>query len=94
MHSTGVPARRFVIAGLVQGVFYRAQAKEKADELGLTGFVKNLNDGGVEIFAEGPEDKLRLLEQWCWKGPAKAKVTAVTVTEDREKHLPTFDVWY
>jgi acylphosphatase len=89
-----MPARRFVVSGLVQGVFYRAQAKERADELGLTGFVKNLDDGGVEIFVEGSEDKLKQLEEWCWKGPPKSKVTGVTVTEDQPKNLQSFDVWY
>lgn len=89
-----MPAIRLRVAGLVQGVFYRAHAKEKADALGLTGFVKNVDNGGVEIFAEGPEEKLKELEQWCWKGPPKSKVTGVAVTEDQEKHLPGFDVWY
>ena len=89
-----MPAARIIVIGLVQGVFYRAQAKEKADALGLTGFVKNLDNGGVEIFAEGPEEKLKELEQWCRKGPPKAKVTDVTVTEDQPKGLLSFDVWY
>lgn len=85
-------ARRIIVTGLVQGVFFRAQTKEKADDLGLTGWVRNTDDGSVEIHAEGPEEKLDELEEWCWKGPPKSKVTAVTVTEDQEKRLPTFDV--
>ncbi|NOS67140.1 MAG: acylphosphatase [Candidatus Peribacteraceae bacterium] len=89
-----MPAARIVITGLVQGVFFRAQAKEKADELALTGWVRNNNEGSVEIVAQGPQDKLKELEAWCHTGPAKAKVTNVTVTEEPEKELPAFEIWY
>lgn len=92
VHSTGVPARRFVIIGLVQGVFFRAQAKEKANELGLMGFVKNLNDGGVEIHAEGPEVKLKEFEKWCHKGPPGAVVENVTATFTSEKPYASFEI--
>ncbi len=88
-----MPAVHLLITGLVQGVFFRAQAKEEADKLGLTGFVKNLDDGGVEIFAEGPEEKLKQLEQWCWRGPPRAKVTNMTVAEEPEKAFSQFELW-
>lgn len=87
-------ARRFIISGLVQGVFFRAQTKKKADELDLTGFVKNMPDGSVEIFAEGSTQSLKQLEEWCRTGPPKAKVSSVAVTEEPERHLKSFDVWY
>ncbi len=85
-------ARHFDIAGLVQGVFYRAQTKEKADELGITGWVRNTDNGGVEIHAEGPEDKLKELEQWCWEGPPRAIVANVTVTSTDEKPYASFEI--
>ena len=89
-----MPTQRFTISGLVQGVFFRAQAKEKADALGLTGWVRNTNDGGVEIHAEGPEEKLKELEQWCWKGPAKAQVRNIAVTIPERRNDSSFEIWY
>ncbi len=67
------------IFGRVQGVFYRAEAQEKAQELGLKGWVKNLPDGSVEALAQGPEDSLREFIEWCKKGPAQANVTNIEV---------------
>lgn len=67
----------FKIIGLVQGVFFRADTKRKADELGLTGWVRNCEDGSVEVFAQGKEDALEKLEKWCRKGPPAAEVQHV-----------------
>ncbi len=55
------------ISGRVQGVFFRVYTKEKALMLGLTGWVRNLRDGRVEVVAEGNEDNLRKLLQWLQK---------------------------
>ena len=85
-------AKRFTITGLVQGVFYRAETQKRALELALTGWVRNREDGSVEIHAEGSEEALKQLEQWCWTGPAGATVTEVAVTEEVEENRPTFDV--
>ena len=68
-----------IIKGRVQGVFYRASAKKKAEELGLTGSAKNLPEDTVEIIAEGPSEKLKEFVQWCWKGPDGAQVKNVAV---------------
>ena len=87
-----MPAVRITVTGVVQGVFYRAEAQSKAQELQITGWVRNRDDGTVEIHAEGSEEALKELERWCWTGPARAAVTGVTVTEDAEEHQPTFDV--
>jgi acylphosphatase len=70
---------RIVVSGLVQGVFYRAQTREEAQFLGLSGWVRNLPDGRVEVVAEGPKDDLERLVAWCWKGPPSARVTGVEV---------------
>jgi acylphosphatase len=72
-----------LVTGKVQGVFYRASARDKANELGLTGFAQNKEDGGVYIEAEGSEEGLQKFEKWCWQGPPKAKVVRV-LTESRE----------
>ena len=65
------------VYGLVQGVFFRYTTRKVARGLGLTGYVKNLNDGSVYIEAEGPEDKLKELLKFARKGPNSAKVESV-----------------
>lgn len=62
------------IEGRVQGVYYRASAKYKAIELGLTGYARNMPDGTVEIVAEGKDGALEQLLDWCWQGPVGAEV--------------------
>ncbi len=69
-----------VIEGKVQGVFYRASAKEKADLLGLSGYVRNLNNGSVEVIAEGKHEDINQLIEWCWTGPTNARVTDIKIT--------------
>ncbi len=68
-----------LVEGKVQGVWYRASTCEVARRLRLTGWVRNLPDGRVEIVAEGPEDALRALIDWCWEGPPLARVEDVQV---------------
>jgi len=67
------------VRGRVQGVFFRASAQREAKRLGLTGWVKNRLDGGVEILAEGEEDELKDLIAWANKGPSAARVERVDV---------------
>lgn len=67
------------ISGLVQGVYYRQSAKEKALELGISGIVKNLPNGNVHILASGTADQLDELVHWCKQGPSLAKVKSVEV---------------
>ena len=66
------------ITGRVQGVFFRSTTKEKADELGITGWVKNCADGSVEVFAQGEDEKLKKFEEWCKHGPASAQVDSIS----------------
>ncbi len=74
------PARaRIVVTGLVQGVAYRASACSEAERLGLTGWIRNLPDGRVEALAEGPRARVESLVAWCWRGPALARVSQVSV---------------
>jgi len=72
---------RLVIKGKVQGVFYRATAKDVADELGIKGWIKNLPDRNVEIKATATEDTLQKFIDWCKQGPPKARVDEVIVEE-------------
>jgi acylphosphatase len=67
------------VRGYVQGVGYRAHARQQATLLGLTGWVKNLPDGQVEVVAEGDEATLQRLIAWCRRGPEMAEVESVEV---------------
>ncbi len=67
------------VYGRVQGVYYRAWAKEKAVALGLTGFVQNESDGTVYIEAEGEEMALQTFADICLEGPPLARVDRVDV---------------
>jgi len=66
-----------LISGRVQGVWYRASTRNKAQELGLSGWVRNLPDGRVEAEAHGPRDALEQLVAWCHDGPPAAVVRDV-----------------
>ena len=72
---------RLTIKGKVQGVFFRATAKDIADELGINGWVKNLPDRNVEIKATATEAILQKFIDWCKQGPSKARVDEVIVEE-------------
>lgn len=74
-----MPVRRLLIRGQVQGVGYRWWAARQARALGLSGWVRNLHDGRVECWAEGPEAALEALVQACRGGPPSAEVDAVEV---------------
>jgi acylphosphatase len=63
----------------VQGVFFRASAKEMADELGVKGFVRNEPDGSVVIEAEGIDEALHEFTLWCRVGPKHARVRQVEI---------------
>lgn len=67
------------VSGRVQGVFFRANTQEVAQRLGLVGYVRNLPDGRVEVVAEGDEEALRKLIDWCHEGPSLARVERVEV---------------
>ena len=71
---------RIFVEGRVQGVFFRDNTRTLASSLGVTGWVRNLPDGRVEIVAEGSEAAVKALIDWCHKGPAHASVTNVDVS--------------
>ena len=70
---------RLQIRGRVQGVYFRASTVQQAQELGLTGWVMNCDDGSVAAVVEGSRERLEKMISWCWKGPAGARVTHVDV---------------
>jgi acylphosphatase len=67
------------ISGRVQGVFFRASTKAKAEELGISGYVQNESDGTVYVEAEGDEEILDQFIRWCKRGPELAQVTSCTI---------------
>jgi acylphosphatase len=72
---------RLTIKGKVQGVFYRATAKDVADQLGIKGWIKNLPGNNVEIRATSTQESLQEFVNWCKEGPPKARVDEVIVEE-------------
>ena len=72
---------RLTIKGKVQGVFYRATAKDIADQFGIKGWVRNLPNNNVEITATATEELLQKFIDWCKQGPPRAKVDGVIVEE-------------
>ena len=72
---------RLTIKGKVQGVFYRATAKDIADQFGIKGWVRNLPNNNVEITATATEELLQKFIDWCKQGPPRAKVDDVIVEE-------------
>jgi acylphosphatase len=66
--------KRCLVSGLVQGVFFRVSTREQARQLGVTGFVRNLPDGRVEVLACGSEERVAALCTWLQHGPAHARI--------------------
>lgn len=73
--------QKFYVSGKVQGVFFRASTRQKADALNITGHAINLDDGRVEVLACGDEQALNELASWLHEGPSRAKVSDVERTD-------------
>jgi acylphosphatase len=87
--------RGWLVAGRVQGVFFRASTRSQAELLGLSGRAVNLDDGRVEVIARGEPGALEQLEAWLRQGPPAAQVTEVKGIEDASvRRLPDgrFDI--
>jgi acylphosphatase len=85
----GEVTRRYLIAGKVQGVFFRQSARIEAQRLRLSGMVRNLSDGNVEVIARGSAAALDVLRAWLETGPSQARVDAVREAADaQEPQIP------
>jgi acylphosphatase len=73
--------KKCVVEGRVQGVFYRATAARRAQELGIRGHARNLSDGRVEVLACGESEAVAAFVSWLWIGSSACKVTAVAASE-------------
>ena len=83
-------ALNITVRGKVQGVFFRAEAKEEASRLELCGYAKNINDGSVEIHAEGDKISLEHFLKWVESGPKNAHVKQVECKEARAENYKSF----
>ena len=68
-----------VVHGSVQGVFFRAETRDRARSLGLAGWVRNAPDGTVEAVLEGDDEQVESMVEWCRRGPGGARVEEVEV---------------
>ena len=87
-----MPTIHLIIKGRVQGVFYRASAKQAATELGVTGWVKNTDAGDVEMVTTGTDEQLRKFVEWCKVGPTHAKVVEVVMNNMAEENFKNFEI--
>jgi len=85
-----MPTAHLLIKGRVQGVYYRASAKDKAIQLSLTGWVKNTAAGDVEAVVTGPETAIQSFIAWCRQGPPAAEVEDVKVNPMPETAFEEF----
>jgi len=81
-----------IIKGRVQGVGFRYHTKQIAQELSIKGYVRNLYDGSVNIFASGLSDDIDRFIKWCRDGPRMALVESIQIIEMDEKEFNDFSI--
>lgn len=84
--------QRFIVSGRVQGVGFRAATRDRAQALGLSGWVRNLADGRVETQAQGPADALDTFRDWLHSGPDAARVERIEHAEPNDETPTSFEV--
>ena len=89
---SGSVARRVVVHGRVQGVFFRDSTRSQAERLGVAGWVENRGDGTVAAHLEGPAEAVEALVDWCRSGPSHAQVERVDVDETAPQGFDGFAV--
>ena len=85
-------ARRAIVRGRVQGVFFRDSTRAEAQRRGVAGWVANRRDGAVEAHLEGAANAVALLIDFCRSGPARARVEAIEVSEIAPRGFSSFQV--
>jgi len=73
--------RQCIVSGLVQGVFFRRHTIKEATKLGVTGWVRNLRNGNVEVVVCGDEETVDIFCEWLWEGSPSARVDEVEIRE-------------
>jgi len=92
LYGSGVVRKRVVVAGLVQGVFFRDSCRRAALEHRVAGWVRNLPDGTVEAVFEGEADRVERMVAWARRGPDRAVVEQVTVVDEQPEGLTSFRI--
>ena len=83
---------KLIISGKVQGVFFRANVINKAVELGLKGYAKNLSNGTVEVIAQGDEEKISELVNFIKRNPGKSVIDNIKITETNSEKFKNFEI--
>ena len=83
---------RLYIDGTVQGVFFRIFVKENAERYNVKGFVRNLEDGKIEVFLEGDSNSVNKMIELCQKGPKHSQIRNVELKPERFQDFKTFKV--
>ncbi len=83
---------RLYITGTVQGVFFRAFVKENAERQNVKGFIRNLEDGRIEIFLEGDANSVNKMIELCQKGPKHSQIRNVEIKPERFQDFKVFKV--
>ena len=87
-----MPTYQIRVSGKVQGVFFRVNARDRARELGITGWVKNAANGEVQITAAGEDKAIEDFLKWCKAGPPQSRVDEVQVKPIDEVEFSTFEI--
>jgi acylphosphatase len=88
---SAMQSRHLVVHGQVQGVFFRQSAQDTAGDLGVAGWVRNRDDGTVEMVVEGEDDAVEKMIAWAREGSPQARVDDVEVTEAEPQGLRSFE---
>ena len=83
---------RLYITGIVQGIFFRGFIKENAERYDVKGFVRNLEDGRVEVFLEGNVDNVNKMIELSKQGPKHSQIKKVEIKEEKFQDFKTFKV--
>ena len=84
-------SKHIVVQGQVQGVFYRQAAEDAANEIGVAGWVRNRDDGSVEMVVEGDDDAVDRMVAWAREGSSQAQVTSVDVSDTEPQGRRSFE---
>lgn len=87
-----MPTKHLLIKGKVQGVFFRATARDVAQQLGIAGWIRNTEEGHVEALVSGTDYQVNDFISWCWQGPPGAVVTAVEVADAAPEEMIGFTI--
>jgi acylphosphatase len=90
--SESIAAKRVVIRGRVQGVFFRDSVRRLAESRGVAGWARNQLDGSVEVWAEGPEPAVEAVVEFCRAGPRHAEVEGVEVEDVTPAGMNGFEI--